>query len=138
MTPSIPRGQIYQARTVSGLLRLACWAGAWTAATLLMKAGPALLGTQRPEFMLVGVALYTVVGAGFIVAQKNWLRGMDELQRKIYVDALGLTLGVTVVAGVAYEYLDKQGLLAFHFSDLLILTSLTLVGSVAYGTWRYR
>jgi hypothetical protein len=103
-----------------------------------MKAGPALLGTQRPEFMLVGVALYTVVGAGFIVAQKNWLRGMDELQRKIYVDALGLTLGVTVVAGVAYEYLDKQGLLAFHFSDLLILTSLTLVGSVAYGTWRYR
>jgi hypothetical protein len=103
-----------------------------------MKFGPEHLWNKSPDFTLLGAVLDVAVGIGLILAHKRWLADQDELQRKIYLDALGVTLGVTVIAGVVYEFLDKQGVMAFHFSNLLILTSLTLVGSVLFGTWRYR
>ena len=133
-----PQEHGYQSRTLAGLRRLACWAGAWTAATLLMKEGPEFLWNKDLAFTLLAAGLDVAVGIGLILAHKNWLAELDELQRKVYVDALGITLGVTLIAGVAYEYLDKYGVIPFHFSNLLFLMSATLVGSVLYGTWRYR
>jgi hypothetical protein len=137
MHPSISKESGYQSRSLASLCRLAGWAGTWTVATALMKFGPAHLWTQAMVTMLAA-GLDVAVGIGLILAHKRWLADQDELQRKIYLDALGVTLGVTVIAGVVYEFLDKQGVMAFHFSNLLILTSLTLVGSVLFGTWRYR
>ena len=138
MNPSVPREKGYQSRTLTGLRRLACWAGAWAVTTWLMRRGPQLFWDKTSVFTLLAVGLDGVVGVGLILAHKRWLAETDELQRKLYLDALGLTLGVTVVAGVAYEFLDKQGLISFHFANLLILTSATLLGSIAYSTWRYR
>ena len=133
-----PPEKSYQSRTLRGLKRLACWAGAWTVATLVMKRGPELLWNKDLAFTLIAAGLEVVVGVGLILAHKTWLAELDELQRKVYVDALGITLGVTLIAGVAYEYLDKYGVISFHFSNLLALMSVTLLASVLYGTWRYR
>lgn len=138
MSHSKPRAGGYQSRTVASLRRLAYWAGAWAVTTMLMKLGPRLSGSTDLGLMLLSAALDVAVGVGLILAHKNWLAETDELQRKVYLDALGITLGVTMIAGVAYEYLDKYGVIPFHFSNLLILTSVTLVASTLYGTWRYR
>ena len=138
MNQSKPRENGYQSRTLARLRRLAYWAGAWTLATLLMKSGPRFLWNKDSAFTLLAVGLNVAVGVGLILAHKNWLAEMDELQRKIYLNALGITLGVTMVAGVAYECLDKYEVIPFHFSNLLVLVSVTLLASVLYGTRRYQ
>ena len=138
MNPAKPREGRYQSRTVAGLLRLAGWAAAWTAATLLMKHGPRVLWDKASPFTLMAVGLDVAAGIGLILAHKTWIAELDDLQRKIYLDAMGITLGVTLIAGVVYEFLDKSGIIHFQFSNLLILMSATFLASNFYGTWRYR
>jgi len=103
-----------------------------------MKLGPEYLWNKAWAFTVLAIGLDVAVGVGLILAHKYWVARLDDLQRKIYLDATGITLGVTLIVGVPYEYLDKIGIIPFHFSNLLILTSLTFVISNVYGTVRYR
>jgi len=103
-----------------------------------MKLGPANLWEKASIFTLLAVGLDVAVGVGFILVHKSWIKGLDDLQRKIYLDATGITLGVTVMMGVPYAFLGKLGVIPFEFSNLLILTSVTFVISNVYGTVRYR
>ena len=79
----------------------------------LMKLGPGFLWNKDPVFTLLAAGLDVAVGFGLILAHKNWLAETDELQKKIYFDALGITLAVTVTAGVVYEFLDKHDMIPF-------------------------
>jgi hypothetical protein len=138
MNQSKPLERSYASRTNTGLRRLAGWAGAWVASTWLMKLGPEHLWDKALLFTLLAVGLDVAVGVGLILAHQRWAAGLDELQRKIYLDATGITLGVTVIAGVPYSFLSKLGVVPFQFSHLLILTCVTFLISNIYGTWRYR
>ena len=108
------------------------------AATFLMRYGPRFLWDKDSVFTLMAVGLEVAVGVGLILAHKSWVAGLDDLQRKIYLDATGITLGVTVFLGVPYSFLGKLGVIPFQFSHLLIITSVTFVISNVYGTVRYR
>lgn len=128
----------YESRILTGLRRLACWAGAWLAATFLMRYGPRFVWNMDSVFTSLAVGLEVAVGVGLILAHKSWVAGLDDLQRKIYLDATGITLGVTVILGVPYSFLGKLGVIPFQFSNLLILTCVTFVIANVYGTVRYR
>jgi hypothetical protein len=130
----------YQSRVWTSTLRLACWAGAWLAATALMKFGPKFLWNQSSVFTPLAVGLDVVVGVGLILAHKSYLAQLDELQQKVYLNALGITVGVALIAGVPFSVMDSYHLISFHAEiwRLLMLMSLTFVVSILYGTWRYR
>jgi hypothetical protein len=130
----------YQSRIRTTLIRLACWQGAWLAATALMKFGPKFLWNQVLVFTLLAIGLDVVVGVGMILAHKKYVAELDELQQKVYLNALGITVGVALIAGVPYSVMDFYHVISFHAEiwHLLILMSLTFVLSFLYGTWRYR
>ena len=48
-----------------------------------------------------------------IVANKNHLRGLDEMQQKIQLEAMALALGVGLVAGLGYSTLSITNLITF-------------------------
>ena len=75
-----------------------------------------------------------------ILANKNYLAELDELQRKVQLNAMGITLGVGLLAGAPLSVMDSYHLIPFHadIADLLIIMSLTFAVSNLYGTWRYR
>jgi hypothetical protein len=86
------------------------------------------------------VAANLAAGIGWIVAHARYLRGIDELQRKIMQDALAVTLGVGWVSGFAYVAADAADLLS-DFADIGVLTALLgVVYMIAFlvGTVRYR
>ena len=130
----------YQSRIRTSLVRLACWQGAWLAATALMKFGPKFLWNQSSVFTLLAVGLDVAVGVGMILANKTYLAELDELQQKVYLNALGITVGVAVIAGVPYSVMGIYHVISFHAEiwHLLLLMSLTFLLSFLYGTWRYR
>jgi hypothetical protein len=71
---------------------------------------------------------------------KHYLLGLDELQRKIQLDAMALSLGVGLVIGSSYELLEDIKLITFEpeISHLIILMSLTYVVAAVLGHRKYQ
>jgi hypothetical protein len=130
----------YQSRIRTRTIRVACWNGAWLAATALMKFGPKFFWKQDSVFTLLAVGLDVAVGVGMILATKKYVMELDELQQKVYLNALGITAGVALIAGVPYTVLDTYHVISFHAEiwHLLLVMGLTFIVSFLYGTWRYR
>ena len=135
-----PQENGYQSRVRTNVIRLFRWNGAWGAATALMAFGPEFLWHRALVFTLLAVGLDVAVGVGMIPANRNYLAELDELQRKVQLNSMGITLGVAVVAGVPFSVMDSYHVIPFHadIAYLLILMSLTFAVSNLYQTRRYR
>jgi hypothetical protein len=130
----------YRSRTRANVMRLFLWNAAWGVATALMAFGPKFLWNKASVFTLLAVGLDIAVGVGMILANKKYLAELDELQRKVQLNAMGITLGVGLIAGVPFSVMDAYHMIPFHadIASLLILMSVTFLVSNLYGTWRYR
>lgn len=119
---------------------LAIWTLAWVASVALAMFGPQLLWGDLPAVSWAAIALNLAVGAGWIVAFARYLRAVDEVQRKIMVDALGITLGFGWVIGFGYIIADSAGLITGEIPLGLFPASLGIVFMLAtlIGWVRYR
>jgi len=135
-----PSKNSYQLRTRANILRLFWWNGAWVAATALMAFGPKFLWSRALLVTLLAVGLDVAVGIGVILANKKYIAELDELQRKVYLNALAITVGVAVIVGIPFSVMDTYHVIPFKadIAHLVILMGLTFGVSVAYGSWRYR
>lgn len=121
-------------------IRLALWTLVWTGTLALAIFGPELLWSDVPVLSGVAVALNLAGGVGWIVAYARYLRGIDEFQRKLNLDALAVTLGAGFVVGFAYLAAETAGLLTYDLSIALFPTFLAAVYlvTIAIGWIRYR
>jgi hypothetical protein len=130
----------YQSRVWKNTIRLASWGVGWVAATALMGLGPKFIWHKALWFTLLAVGLNVALGVGLILAHKIYIAELDELQRKVFLNALAITVGVAVIAGIPWSVMARYHLIPFHadIANLVLLMSLTYVVSVVYGNWRYR
>src|SRR5580698_8567394 len=130
----------YESRIRTNVIRLFRWSGAWGAATALMAFGPKFLWNKALVFTLLAVGLDVAVGVGMILANIKYIAELDELQRKVQLNSMGIALGVALIAGVPFSVLAAYDVIPFHadIAYLLILMSLTFAVSNLYGTRRYR
>lgn len=120
--------------------RFVLWSLAWLVTLAVARFGPGHLWDSQPVASWVAVIANLVVGIGWIVAFTRLLRAMDELQRKILLDALAVTLGVGWVGGFTYFVADAAGLVAFDVGVAVVPALLGVVNLVAFvvGKLRYR
>src|SRR5579862_7914939 len=104
----------YQSRTRTNVIRLFRWNGAWMVATALMAFGPKFLWNKTLIFTLLAVALDVVVGVGVILVNKNYLAELDELQRKVQLNSMGITLGVGLVAAAPLSVMNAYHVIPFR------------------------
>ncbi len=134
------RHQTADQRAVSSALELAIWTLAWAASLALARFGPVHLWNDHAGVTWVAIAVNVAVGAGWIASHFRYLRRIDELQRKIMLDAMAITLGVGWVVGFAYVAANKAGLVSFN-ADIALFAALVgvvyIVASVA-SNMRYR
>jgi len=130
----------YHSRLQTNILRLFGWAASWVGTCALMKFGPEFLWNKSSVFTLLAIGMNVCVGVGLILAHKKYIAKLDELQRKIYLNALAITVGVILIVVVPYSVMEKYDVISFHagIPHLLVLMSLTFCLSLAYGSWRYR
>tara|TARA_B110000914_G_C15366000_1_gene400863 strand:- start:363 stop:785 length:423 start_codon:yes stop_codon:yes gene_type:complete len=128
------------AQTKKNTLRLFFWTGAWVLATAGAAFGPRFLWDFNTLPTILGVLIHIGIGFGMIRVFKQYLLGLDELQRKIQLDAIALTLGVGLVIGSSYELLEDIKLIPFEpeISHLIILMSLTYCVGIILGNRRYQ
>ena len=126
-------------RTRRNSVRLAAWTGAWLLTMALSVFGPRFIWDSSMPLTVTVIALNVLVGFGMIVANIRHLKGLDELQQKIQLEAMGFALGVAVVVGLAYSTLDITNVIPFdaEISNLVILIALTYFAGVLVGQRRY-
>lgn len=129
-----------QRDTIRSLGRIALWTLAWALTLALARFGPELLWDSQPVANWIAIAINLAVGIGLIVAYTRHLQVIDELQRKIMVDAMAVTLGVGLVAGFAYAAVDAAGVITREAEVGLLPTLLSVVYALAtvVGIIRYR
>jgi hypothetical protein len=113
--------------------------GAMLLYTIVIVVSVTLLKAQPHAAWRVPVALSPVVPAALAVAAfVRFLARMDDLQRRIQLEALGLAFGVTGILTFAYGFLEGIGFphlsLIFIFPAMVALWGL----GAAVTSWRYR
>ena len=128
------------AQTKKNTLRLFFWTVAWVLATAGAAFGPRFLWDFNTLPTILGVLVHIGIGFGMIRMFKQYLLGLDELQRKIQLDAMALSLGIGLVLGSSYELLEDIKLIPFEpeIPHLLILMSLTYVVGTVLGHRKYQ
>lgn len=93
-------------------LKLAGWTWSWVASLAFATFGPLFIWDGHTLLTVLAVTVNFANGIAMIIANRNWFNSLDELQRKIQLEALGITLGLTVIFGITYSLLDTTNLIA--------------------------
>lgn len=119
---------------------LAFWTAAWVLTMALVSFGHKLLWNENQWISLSVIVVNTLIGIGMILANKKYLLGLDELQRKIHLEAMGITLGIVLVAGLSYSMLDVTNLIGYdaEISHVVILMGITYMISVLIINNKYK
>jgi hypothetical protein len=130
----------YESRVRKTTIKLAYWTGAWVLSTAVLAFGPRFVWNEAASLTLAALAVSVLAGFGMILANKDYLDGLDELQKKVHFDAMGITLGVALVLGTPGPLLAAYGVIEFQpeIAHLIVLMGLTFLTSVLLGLRRYR
>ncbi len=129
-----------QSKNKSITLRLGFWTFAWVMSIALVTFGSQFLWEFNTTLSLIMIILSTAIGVGVIITNRKYVRQIDELQRKILLDAMGIALGVAIIGGISYSMLDTTNVIAndAEISHLVILIGLTYLCAVLIGNARYK
>ena len=115
------------------------WTFAWVVSLAFLSGGvnnlwDSLLITK------IGLLINLSIGVGMIIANKNLLNHYDELQKKIQLEAMALTLGLAVVVGLIYEVSFDFGIINSEPEGeyLVIFISICYIVSTLLNSRRYR
>jgi hypothetical protein len=125
----------------TAILRLIGGTAAWLATLALAQFGPGLLwDTELTALSWAAIALNIAAGILWIVSFAFFLRTIDELERKILLDAFTITLGAGFVGAMAYSAAGTANLVPEDFSVALFAVFLSVVYVLAFavGKIRYR
>ena len=70
--------------------RLFIWSVVWVLATAGAAFGPKNLWNLNTFLTIIAVLIHISIGLGMIRVFKQFLLGLDELQRKIHLDAMAI------------------------------------------------
>ncbi len=140
MTQPINDTNSWQLRNKKNTLQLMYWTAAWVISLGITAFAPKFIWDFNTPLTIISVLINIAVGFGMVWANKTYLNGLDELQRKIQTDAMGLTLGVGLVMGNSYELLEDIHLIPFQpeIPHLVILMCLTYFIGMVIGKARYQ
>lgn len=82
--------------------------------------------------------VHTGIGISMVFAYRRFLIELDEMEKKIQLDALALSVGVTIISFSSYSILDKNGILPeLSSAYLIMLMALTYIVGIITGRIRY-
>ena len=103
----------------------------WTLTRLISFAIAAFLPkmglSNTKPWLIISIAVNTLLGLGMIIANIRFLKDQDDLQKKIQLEAIAIGLGVGVLGGLDYSLLTNTGILSgkADISVLVIIISIT-------------
>lgn len=130
----------WQQQNKSNTTTLGFWTALWVLSMALTNFGPRFIWDFTMTLTVIAVLLNFALGLKMVVANINHIKGLDEMQQRIQLNSMGITLGLSLVAGLTYSNLDVLNLISFHaeISHLVIFMGLTYLTATFIGNRKYR
>ena len=140
MNPPTPVTNDWAENKHKNTRHLAYWTSSWLLSMAIAAFGPRKIWDFATVPTILAVAVNLGVGFGMIVAIRRHLRGLDELHRKIFLDAAALSMGVGLVVGLAYELFEDIKLISHQpeISHVVMLMSVTFMVGIISGHRKYQ
>lgn len=121
-------------------MRLGFWTFGWVVTMAIVNFGPKFVWQSNETLTIFAILVNFAIGVGMILANRRHLQGLDEMHQKIQLEAMALSLGVGLIAGLSYSNLDVTNIIGSdaEISHLVILMALTYLAGVIAGTRKYR
>jgi len=129
----------YDSRSIRDNLVMVAWIFTWMA-SLTVSDKAALYGWWSASWLTtLSIVVNVALGIAMMIYFMRMLRNMDDLQRKIQLDALSMALGISLVGCAAYSLMVTWGIiLDEEVSDIFMLMCGAYSVSVMIGVVRYR
>lgn len=121
-------------------VQFAIWTSAWVASMALATFGRVFLWDNSNTILTaISIALNVALGIGMIIGNRNYFNNFDELEKKIYLEALALAMGLNIVFGLAFNLCEQANLLPFKadIGVLVLFTSLSFSIILTLNKRRY-
>ena len=130
----------WEASQRKNLKHLAYWTGSWGLTLALPAFGPEFLWNYNSSISILAILINTIIGVGMILMHRKYANGLDEMHRKIFMEAKAMALGVGVVGGLSYSMLDIANVISFHaeIGHLVMLMGVTYSLAFIVGSIRYK
>ena len=127
------------ARTKANTKLLALWTGLWLVSLALLSFGPKFLWNYNVSISLPVLVVNLFIGFKMIWANKVHLEGLDELQQRIMLEAMAISLGSTMVIGAVYGLLNAIKLISVepNASGLLFVMGISYMVGMLVSRKRY-
>lgn len=122
------------------LRQLALWTWSWVATLAIATFGPKFIWDYHPFLTTFAVLVNAANGILMIVANRQLFNDFDELERKIHLESLAITLGLAVVFGITYSLLDITNIVDFdaEISIVVFFIGITYLVSLIINSRRYK
>jgi hypothetical protein len=127
-------------RTRKSTNQLATWTALWVLSVAVIAFGPELFWGENSLVNLLLILLNVGIGTGMIIANIRHIKIQDEMMQKVQLEAMGISLGVAVVGGIAFSMLDATNVISFdaEIGGLVMLIGLTYLTSLFINIQRYK
>ena len=115
---------------------LRLWTLSWTLSMAIATFGPQFLWNEESVGTLLAIIVNLILGIRMILANRKFINSGDELQKKIHLESLGLTLGLAVIVGLSYSLLDQKNLISgdAEISVLVLFIGITYLVTMTIKT----
>ena len=119
---------------------LKIWTLAWTLSMAIATFGPQFLWNEESIGTLLAIIVNLILGVRMILANRKFINSGDELQKKIQLESLGLTLGLAVIFGLSYSLLDQMNLISGNaeISVLVLFIGITYLVTMTVNNRKYK
>ncbi len=118
--------------------QLAWWTWSWVATLAIATFGPKFIWDGHLFLTVFAIIVNFVNGIMMIIANRNLFEHYDELERKIHLESMAITLGATVIAGLSYSLLDQMDLISHAEIGMLVgFIGITYMISLLINRRRY-
>ena len=93
------------------LIHLAFWTWPWVLTLAIATFGPVFFWEEKSALTIVAIVVNLAIGILMVLANRKLFNHYDELERKIHLESMGLTLGLAVIIGLTYSLLDQKNLI---------------------------
>lgn len=119
--------------------KLAIWTWTWVATMAIATFGPEFIWDNHPFLTTFAIVVNLANGVLMILANRDLFNHFDELERKIHLEAMGITLGLTVVVGLIFSLLDQKDIIPFdaEIGYLVMFIGITYMIALVINRKRY-
>lgn len=130
----------WQEKNKKNTAKLGFWTAMWVISMALTNFGPRFLWGFEQTLTIAVVILNLALGLKMVLTNIQHIKGLDEMQQRIQLNAMGITLGLSLIVGLTYSNLDVLNLISFNaeISHLVIFMGLTYLTATFIGTRKYQ